>query len=73
MMTERGDKLVDVECVVRVRKEKATAVADGTMLDKGTRHEREAHFRLPLSQCQENDDGTVTMPEWLAIEKGIGV
>ena len=71
MPTDRDDKLVDVECVVRMRREKAIAVADGTMLDKGTRHEREKYFWLPLSQCQENDDGTVTMPEWLALEKGL--
>jgi hypothetical protein len=71
MMADRSDKLVDVECVVRLRREKAIAVADGTMLDKGTRHEREKYFWLPLSLVQENDDGTVTMPEFLAIEKGL--
>jgi hypothetical protein len=25
---------------------------------------------LPKSQCENNDDGTFTMPEWLATEKG---
>jgi hypothetical protein len=70
-MADRSDKLVDVECVVRLRREKAIAVADGTMLDKGTRNEREKYFWLPLSLVQENDDGTVTMPEFLAIEKGL--
>ena len=24
---------------------------------------------LPKSQVEENDDGTYTMPEWLAVEK----
>lgn len=26
---------------------------------------------LPKSQCEMNDDGTFTMPEWLAKEKGL--
>lgn len=26
---------------------------------------------LPKSQVEDNNDGTFTMPEWLAIEKGI--
>lgn len=25
---------------------------------------------IPKSQCQENSDGTLSMPEWLAIDKG---
>ncbi len=25
---------------------------------------------VPKSQVEDNDDGTFTMPEWLAIEKG---
>ena len=26
---------------------------------------------LPKSQCENNEDGTFTMPEWLAIEKDL--
>jgi hypothetical protein len=69
-MADRSDKLVDVECVVRLRREKSIGVADGTMEGKG-RHEQEKIFWLPLSLVQENDDGTVTMPEWIALEKGL--
>ena len=69
-MTDRDDKLVDVECMVRIRREKAIGVADGTMEGKG-RHEQEKIFWLPLSLVQENDDGTVTMPTWIALQKGL--
>ena len=70
-MTDREDKLVDVECVVRKRTEKAIGVADGTMEGKG-RHEQEKLFWLPLSLVEINEeDGIVTGPEWLFLEKGL--
>jgi hypothetical protein len=70
-MVDRDDKLVDVECVVRIRREKAIGVADGTMEGKG-RHEQERIFWLPLSLVEVHEkDGIVVMPEWLAIDKGL--
>lgn len=26
---------------------------------------------IPKSQCERNDDGSLTMPEWMATEKGL--
>ena len=70
-MTDRDDKLVDVECVVRRRTEKAVGVADGTMEGKG-RYEQEKIFWLPLSLVEVNEeDGVVVMPEWLAMREGL--
>ena len=56
--------LVDVECEIALESNMAIAVTDGTM-----ENERLKLFWLPKSQIEINDDGTVTMPEWLAIEK----
>ena len=58
--------LVDIACTVRCDRGKAVAVADGTE-EAG----REKWFWLPKSQVEVNDDGTVTMPEWLAKDKGL--
>lgn len=63
-------KLVDIACEIRLRTEKAIGVADGTM-EKYKGREREKIFWLPKSLIEENDDGTVTMPERLAKGKGL--
>lgn len=65
--------LIEIACEVRAEREKAIAVADGTMepRDDGRKGEREKWFWLPRSQVEVNQDGTVTMPEWLAKEKGL--
>ncbi|MEJ6846816.1 hypothetical protein V3589_11425 [Sinorhizobium fredii] len=69
--------LVDIACQV-VRDDpdqKAIAVADGTEEsytdDHGVERTRLKWFWLPRSQIQMNDNGTVTMPEWLAVDKGL--
>ncbi len=64
--------LVDIACEIRDDKpsRKSIAIADGsTETFEGL--EREKWFWLPRSQVEINSDGTVTMPEWLAIEKGL--
>ena len=69
-MSGKSD-LVDIACEVR-RDDPAKpslAVADGSTEEVNGR-EREKWFWLPRSQVEINDNGTVTMPEWLAIEKG---
>lgn len=67
--TARSD-LIDIACTVRRQTEKAVAVVDGTEnMDLGDGKEK--LFWLPKSQIEINDDGTVTMPEWLAMEKGL--
>lgn len=62
--------LVDIACEIVSKREKAIAVADGTT-ETVDGAERVKWFWLPRSQIEVNDDGTVTMPEWLATEKGL--
>lgn len=59
-MTKRHHNLVDIAVQVKHETEKAILVNDGT-----------EDIWLPKSQCEMNPDGTVTMPEWLAHEKGL--
>lgn len=64
------EKLVDIECRVVQRRPKAIAIVDGTTETVNGR-ERDKWFWLPLEAVEENDDGTVTMPERLALNKGL--
>jgi len=57
-MTSGKSDLVDVHGEVRGGTDKAIMFHDGDQT-----------VWLPRSQIEINDDGTVTMPEWLAIEK----
>ncbi len=78
-----GRQLTDIACTVRQVREKAIAVADGTMdeqVDKATGEvrEREKWFWLPLSmvEIEPSDYGvgdtvTVTLPEWKAQDVGL--
>lgn len=75
--------LTDIACHVRQVRDKAIAVADGTMDEQtdprtGEITEREKWFWLPLSQIEvepedynAGDAVTVTLPEWLAMDKGL--
>ena len=75
--------LTDISCAVRQIRDKAIAVADGTMGEHtdpqtGEVTERETWFWLPKSQIEVDpeeyevgDTVTVTLPEWLATEKGL--
>jgi hypothetical protein len=61
--------LVDIACEIVRQTDKAVGVSDGTTdmeLDGMPKL-----FWLPKSQIEINDDGTITMPEWLAMEKGL--
>ena len=67
-------ELVDIACRVVQERELSIAIADGTTEEikderTGELKEREKWFWLPRSQVEVNNDGTVTMPEWLAEEK----
>lgn len=55
-MTER---LVDIAAELRHETNGAYRIFDGDRTEW-----------VPKSQCQRNNDGTFTMPEWLAQEKG---
>jgi hypothetical protein len=52
-------KLVDIAGELRGETDKAYRVFDGSKTEW-----------VPKSQAQMNDDGTFTMPEWLAKDKG---
>jgi hypothetical protein len=68
--------LVDIACKVVRETEKAIAITDGTTEEHadprtGEITQRDKWFWIPKSQCEVNDDGTVTMPERVATEKGL--
>jgi hypothetical protein len=52
-------RLVDITAEIRGETEKAYRLHDGTKTEW-----------VPKSQVEDNNDGTFTMPEWLAIDKG---
>lgn len=75
--------LTDIACTVRQVRDKAIAVADGTMdettdPDTGEVREREKWYWLAKSQIEVDpadyevgNTVTVTMPEWQAVDKGL--
>lgn len=54
-----SEKLTDVEAELRGETDKAYRIFDGKTTDW-----------VPKKYVDQNDDGTFTMPEWLAQEKG---
>jgi hypothetical protein len=52
-------RLTDIRAEVRAETERAFMLYDG-----------KATAWVPKSQVEDNGDGTFTMPEWLAIDKG---
>lgn len=65
--------LVDIECrvVSDDPRKKAIAVVNGTDERVHGGGKQEKWFWLPRQYVEINDDGTVTIPEWLALEKGL--
>lgn len=59
-MRRANHDLVDISGEVRAQTERAIQFFDG-----------DTAVWLPRSQIEINDDGTVTMPEWLAVDKGL--
>lgn len=55
----REPRLVDIAAELKGESEKAFRIFDGAKTEW-----------VPKSQVEQNDDGTYTMPEWLAQEKG---
>lgn len=51
-------ELIDIALLIKHETDKAWLVNDG-----------DNDVWLPKSQADNNEDGTFTMPEWLAIEK----
>lgn len=66
-MTSGKSDLIDVAATIQVRTEKALGLWEGEVDEKG----KKVLIWVPLSQVEENDDGTITMPEWLAEDKGL--
>jgi hypothetical protein len=52
-------ELIDISVEIRGETDKAYRLFDGATMEW-----------IPKSQCQDNEDGTFTMPVWLAREKG---
>lgn len=52
------ERLVDLEVEVRGETDKALRVFDGTK-----------SVWLPKAHVQDTGDGTITLPEWLALDK----
>jgi len=62
-MKDSGIKLIDIAVDVVTETEKAYGIRDESKV---------GHLIwLPKSQCEDNEDGTFTMPEWLAKGKGL--
>ena len=59
-MTSGKSDLIDILLVWRHETERAYLIFDG-----------DNEVWLPKSQCERNSDGTFTLPEWLAREKGL--
>ena len=62
-----GKALVDIACEVRKQTEKGIAIWDG----KEDKDGKEIWTWLPKSETEVNDDGTITIPEWMATQKGL--
>jgi len=52
-------ELIDITAEIRAETDKAWKLDDGVKIQW-----------VPKSQVEQNDDGTFTMPEWLAKDKG---
>lgn len=57
-MRDSHEKLVDITAEIKGETEKAFKVFDGKVT-----------VWIPKSLVEKNDDGTFTMPEWLAQDK----
>lgn len=78
MAKDNGRNPVDIACEIKQDNpdKKAIAIADGTeeqFTDNrtGETRTRLKWFWLPRSQTEINGDGTVTIPEWLAVKQGL--
>jgi len=64
-------KLIDIAAELRHETDNAYLLYDGrSEIKKGDTKPSELKVWVPKSQVENNEDGTFTMPEWLAMEKG---
>lgn len=67
----RTTTLIDISAMLRHETNNAYLLADGrTEIKKGDSVPSELRTWVPKSYVEDNGDGTYTMPEWLAKEKG---
>ncbi len=60
-MTEGKSDVIEISATVEHETQKAI------LIDAGLKEK----VWLPKSQCEINDDGTISMKEWLAKDKGL--
>lgn len=64
-------KLIDIAAKLRHETDNAYLLYDGrSEIKKGDATPSELRVWVPKSQVENNEDGTFTMPEWLALDKG---
>lgn len=64
-------EIIDIAAILRHETPNAYLLSDGrTEIKKGDTAPSELKVWVPKSQVEDNGDGTFTMPEWLAKEKG---
>jgi len=64
-------KLIDIVAELLCETDKAYLIYDGrSEIKKGDTMPSDLYIWIPKSQCEMNDDGTFTLPYWLALEKG---
>lgn len=64
-------QLVDIAAELHHETDSAYLLYDGrSEIKKGDTVPSKIKTWVPKSQVEDNGDGTFTMPEWLAIEKG---
>ncbi|TXH43280.1 MAG: hypothetical protein E6Q97_34270 [Desulfurellales bacterium] len=66
-MTTGKSDLIEITAEFRMTKGGGTAIFQGE-LDE---NDKEVWVWLPTSQIENNNDGTFTLPEWLAKDKGL--
>lgn len=59
-MTKRNHDIIEIEAKLRRETDKAFLLYDG-----------KKEVWVPRAQVEDNDDGTFSMPEWLALDKGL--
>lgn len=70
-MSQQSNKLIDISAELRHETDKAYLLYDGrSETKKGDTTPSELRIWVPKTMVEDNGDGTFTMPEWLALEKG---
>lgn len=63
-------KLIDIAAELRHETNSAYLLFDGTQQKHDDGRIQDICKWVPKSQVENNEDGTFTMPEWLALDKG---